>query len=115
MLGWLLRRPPPTRAELKGIGKAQSCTLGRQNTDHTAQRFVWHHILPQVCGGQTVAANLVSLCDNCHYAVHAALYALAHNIELEVPPTTGQLQLARQGYDQAQAAGTVQKIPREAS
>jgi hypothetical protein len=52
---------------------------------------------------------------NCHYAVHAVLYALAHNIELEVPPTTGQLQLARQGYDQAQAAGTTGKIPREAS
>lgn len=110
----LLRKKPVTRMELKGVGKATSCQLGNQSTDHTALRFVWHHILPQVCGGKTEKANLASLCDNCHYAVHAALWALAHGGLDDLKPTDGQLKLAQQGFQAAQAASTTAKIPHEA-
>jgi hypothetical protein len=75
---------------------------------------VWHHILPQACGGRTTAANLVSLCDNCHYAVHIIMWHLANGgIPPDMHPSTKRLALARDGYQQAVAAGTQGKIPKE--
>lgn len=100
------------QVEINGV-KASKCQAGAQLKHHTALRFVWHHILPQVCGGKSEAANLAELCDNCHYAVHEVLWGLAHGAPPSREATTVQFQLAKVGYDLAVAAGTQGKIPRE--
>lgn len=99
--------------EVNGV-KAEKCQAGDQLRHHTALRFVWHHILPQVCGGKTETANLAELCDNCHYAVHELMWNMAHGAPIPKAATDAQFGLAREGFDLAVAAGTVSKIPREA-
>lgn len=94
---------------------ASKCQFGSQSTAHTALRFVWHHILPQVCGGKTVSSNLAELCDNCHYAVHAVMYALSRGATPPKAATGQQFDLAKQGYDLAVKAGTQGKIPKESA
>ncbi len=80
-------------------------------------RYVWHHILPRTCGGQTVPSNLANLCDGCHYAVHLLLSELKRTGL--IGPRRGNHQdrvaLAQRGYDLARAAGTVAAIPNEGS
>jgi len=78
-------------------------------------RYVAHHILPQVCGGKTEPGNIASLCDSCHYSVHALLWILKQG-GAGFKLTTGTRQqraLAQQGYAAAVAAGTVDHIPDE--
>jgi hypothetical protein len=101
--------------ELPGFGAATVCRFGSQTHQHTALRFVWHHILPQAAGGKTEAENLASLCDNCHYSTHAALWALAQGTTIPQGATDGQIALAEQGYAAAVKAGTVDKIPKESA
>lgn len=98
---------------VEGLGKAITCVAYGAHRP-VPLRFVWHHILPQVCGGLTVATNLAALCDSCHYSTHIVLWQMANNAPLS-KCTKGQLALAKQGYDLAVAAGTVSKIPKEAS
>jgi hypothetical protein len=78
-----------------------------------ATRYVSHHIQPQVTGGLSVAANLATLCDNCHYTVHMLLWHLAQNTPPPAKGTRAQRKLARQGYDACVLAGSVHKIPNE--
>jgi hypothetical protein len=79
-------------------------------------RFVWHHILPQACGGKSTKTNLIAVCDNCHYATHILMWYLANGgIPVTVKYSRAQLRLAQQGYQAAVAAGTVSKMPKEAS
>jgi hypothetical protein len=100
---------------LEGVGHATSCQLGKQGRSHTALRFVWHHILPQACGGKTEPANLASLCDNCHYSVHILMWYMANGgVPATVKGTTAQTALANVGYGLAVAAGTAGKMPKEA-
>ena len=103
----------PGQRHHNAVGDATKCEASRLAFSHKPARFVWHHIQPQATGGQTTAENLVSLCDNCHYATHAALWALAQG--KPVPPGTSRSvrRLAQQGFDAATAAGTVAKIPHE--
>lgn len=82
------------------------------------ERFVTHHVLPQVCGGQTTPDNLVRCCDDCHYDVHALMYALKRaNGDPEAAwqgeGPRGAREYALRGYQAAVAAGTVDKIPNE--
>lgn len=92
--------------------KASLCTAAKYHSPHPL-RFVWHHIQPKEAGGLTVAANLVQLCDSCHYSVHILLWQIA-NGGLVVPrPCKGQLVLAQQGFALCEAAGTVNLIPKE--
>jgi HNH endonuclease len=90
----------------------------------TPLRHVWHHIQPKEAGGQTVSANLVQLCDSCHYTVHRLMWIMAQLAQGEVisdqqqaaflkPPRKAQLQLAATGYDACRVAGTIPKIPNE--
>ena len=104
-----------TAAEfLPGIGKAASCQLAIIHQPKPL-RFVWHHVLPETCGGLTQTGNLASVCDNDHYAVHVLMWYLANGgIPLGVKGTRKQLALARLGYEQAVAAGTAGRIPKEA-
>jgi hypothetical protein len=101
-----------------GIGHATHCQLFARHSPQPL-RYVWHHILPQACGGLTKTSNLASLCDSCHYAVHALLYDLRkHDGKLVSFPrfeNTPRGRLARQGYEQAKTLGTVDKIPAEGS
>lgn len=77
-------------------------------------RLVLHHLLPRVCGGQTTPENTRVLCDNCHAAVHALLYqARLHGVVPSDLGTRKQRALALRGYQAAQAAGTVDRIPNE--
>ncbi|MGV0042001.1 HNH endonuclease [Mycobacterium colombiense] len=82
-------------------------------------RYVWHHVLPRVCGGQTVPANLASVCDVCHYGIHVLLHELAKNggklVDHWHLGGTGRYEIALRGYQAAVAAGTVSKIPNEGS
>lgn len=97
------------------LPQATSCAVAA-NHSPTAVRFVWHHILPQACGGRTVQENLVNVCDNCHYAIHAILYDLKVNAKITKPAwrrNKRRVQYAQQGYQAAVAAGTVDKIPNE--
>ena len=108
------RRHPHAVAFLPGIGRADHCEI---STTHSPPplRYIWHHLQPQVCGGATVPANLASLCDNCHYAVHALLLELkVHGTITAYPGDNAQrIALAEKGYALCQAAGTVSKIPDE--
>lgn len=36
-------------------------------------RIVTHHILPLAWGGKSEPANMVRICDNCHYGIHTFL------------------------------------------
>lgn len=98
------------------VGKATSCAMSSAHNP-VPLRFVWHHILPQVCGGQTIATNLVSVCDSCHYAIHRLLWDLkTHEGVFTVPKSVRnrhRAAYAYMGYDAAKAAGTVDKIPNE--
>lgn len=101
-------------AELPGVGKATTCELAKSHRP-APLRFVWHHVLPETCGGLTQLANLASVCDNCHYAVHVLMWQLAHGGLGDHPAgSKAQRALAQRGYDQAAAAGTAGKIPKEA-
>jgi hypothetical protein len=96
------------------IGKAESCVS--TSIHHPVPfRYVWHHVLPQVCGGKSVSGNLISVCDNCHLAIHALMYMLAQNNgEFTTHHgTTAQRAWAKAGYKLAVAAGTVEKLPNE--
>jgi hypothetical protein len=103
---------------LGSFGRATTCTCIKRHSP-TPLRYVWHHILPQVCGGKTEASNLVSLCDTAHYAIHALLYA--HRLYgPTLPPAFRKAnrrhrKIAAAGYAAAVAAGTVDLIPIESA
>jgi len=99
---------------IAGIGKASGCKVSASHRP-APLRFVWHHILPQGCGGQSTTDNLVSLCDSCHYAVHALMYQCKLNGKVTPDSRNNKVRvaLAIQGYMLAVAAGTVAKIPNE--
>lgn len=98
---------------IEGLGRAARCDGAKHHTPKP-RRYVWHHILPQVCGGKTVEANLVQLCDNCHYSVHDMLWHLKQTGFL--PKTGGTAQqknLAAQGYGLALRDNVINLIPNE--
>lgn len=74
---------------------------------------MWHHIQPHEAGGATVAENLVSVCDSCHYTIHRLLWNMAKCFPLGPVPRKTQLALATRGYDACVAAGTVAQVPNE--
>jgi 5-methylcytosine-specific restriction endonuclease McrA len=76
-------------------------------------RYVKHHILPQACGGRTVVANLVTLCDTCHYAIHHLMYCLARSLPLPASHSKEHLVYAVRGYEEALALGTAHLMPDE--
>lgn len=94
-----------------GVGTARSCAVSVHHAPRPL-RYVWHHILPQVCGGKTEADNLASLCDSCHFSVHRLLWLLTRP-EPMTRANPAQLRLAFDGYHAALDAGTVDKIPDE--
>jgi len=102
------------RTELPGVGKATTCEAAAYHRPKPL-RYVWHHVLPEACDGPTTPANLVSLCDGCHYSCHVLMWWLANG---GLPPglkgTRKQLAIAFDGYTQAQDNGTIGKIPKEA-
>jgi hypothetical protein len=103
------------QVELPGVGKATTCEAYGTHRPQPL-RFVWHHVLPQACGGKTERDNLVSLCDGCHYSCHVIMWLFGHGGLLGGTPhgTKGQRAIAQRGYDEALAAGTADKIPKEA-
>lgn len=107
----------PVLLTVPGLGRASSCAGYTSAHRPRPLRYVWHHVLPQVAGGKTNKANLVSLCDSCHYSVHVLLWRLAR-ANGDVPGwnrmgTAPQRDYARRGYDAAVAAGTAARIPNE--
>lgn len=94
------------------LGRATYCAAYAGVHRPRPVRFVWHHVLPQVAGGLTEAANLVSVCDSCHYTIHAYLWACARGLK-RPRVAAGQAMLALRGYQAAIDAGTVDKIPNE--
>lgn len=102
---------------IEGLGRASMCAVSRSHRP-APMRYVFHHILPQACGGLTTAANTVQLCDNCHLAVHVLMYQMKIRDGAIVPsPVNNRVRvaLATRGYREAVAAGTVNKIPNEGS
>jgi hypothetical protein len=97
---------------LPGFGPATVCVASGSHTP-VPLRFVWHHVQPQEAGGLTVAANLVELCDSCHYSIHRLMFHLAKGVPLGPVPRQAQLVLAQRGYAACVAAGTVAQIPNE--
>ncbi len=97
---------------LPGIGPAVMCEASKAHSP-VPLRFVWHHIQPHEAGGLTVPANLVQLCDSCHYSVHRLLWHIAKGLPVGPVPRLSQLALARLGFAACQVAGTVDKIPNE--
>jgi hypothetical protein len=97
-----------------GMGRARACAVSNSHTPGPL-RYVWHHIQPQCCGGPTSVANCVSLCDSCHYAVHALLFQLKTNGKITPNRRNNKtrIAIAQQGYDACVAAGTVASIPNE--
>lgn len=105
------------------VGTAGSCTVTRTHQPEPV-RFVWHHVQPKEAGGQTVASNLVEICDNCHYTIHRLMWIMASQSlgrpvtpdqlgMLARPPRRVQLGIAKEGFAACQAAGTVPQIPNE--
>lgn len=99
---------------LPAVGRAWGCSIAASHTP-APLRFVWHHILPKGCGGASTSANLLSVCDNCHYAIHALMYQLKVSGKITPDRKNGKLRMkyAQQGYDEAVARGTVSNIPNE--
>jgi len=101
---------------LDAVGTASVCAAQKAHRPKPL-RHVWHHVLPRTCGGQTIAANLVEVCDNCHYGVHAILFDMAQNNGTAPAFVhlvgTGRYAIALRGYLAALAAGTVNQIPNE--
>ncbi len=102
---------------------AAKCAASASHTP-VPLRYVWHHVQPQEAGGATVPANLVELCDSCHYTVHRILWVMAQialqktvtdvqRAYITRPPRKAQLVFAQQGYDACKTAGTIGKIPNE--
>ena len=98
---------------LEGIGHADHCQISVTHRPKTL-RYIWHHRLPQVCGGQTIATNLVSLCDSCHMSVHIIMWRLANNQGAPLRCNVTQYKLAWDGWQEAVTAGTANLIPKEA-
>lgn len=109
------------RALIQAFGVRASACAGYHSPHRPRPlRFVWHHILPQTCGGRTTKQNLVSLCDNCHITVHSILWLIAQHqgltaniIRYQHIGTEEQRELAERGYQAAVALGTVARIPNE--
>jgi hypothetical protein len=101
---------------LPEVGKATTCEASKSHAPKPL-RFVWHHVLPRTCGGQTIADNLASVCDNCHYGIHAILFELSQNNgrapSYQHLTGSGRYAIALRGYEAAVAAGTVVQIPNE--
>ena len=100
--------------EVPGLGRATACAVAAHHRPRPL-RFVWHHVLPQTCGGLTEPANLEQLCDSCHYGVHALLWYAAQHAGA-FPGRVGtpaQRAIATRGYTAAVTAGTVASIPDE--
>lgn len=87
-------------------------------------RYVWHHIQPRETGGLTDAANLVQVCDSCHYSIHRIMWVMAQIAQqkpvtdaqravITKPPRKTHYVLAGKGYEACVAAGTVAQIPNE--
>jgi hypothetical protein len=109
--------------DLPGVGLATMCVASKAHSPGPL-RFVWHHLQPLEAGGQTVAENLIEICDSCHYSIHRLLWYLRLVAEgtalspvqaavLAHPPRKQQLAFATTGYDACVAAGTVAQIPNE--
>lgn len=103
--------------------RAVYCAASASHTP-TPLRYVWHHIQPQEAGGVTDTANLVQLCDTCHYTVHRLMWVMrlialtqpTTEVQREYithPPRRAQLTLAQQGYEACRLAGTIDRIPNE--
>jgi hypothetical protein len=99
-------------ATLPGIGRAVRCDASGSHSP-APLRFVWHHIQPHEAGGETVATNLVEVCDSCHYTIHRLLWHLAKGEPVGLVPRQTQLTLATLGFNKCMAAGTVARIPNE--
>lgn len=98
---------------IDGVGQATDCSIAHARAHRPVPvRFVWHHIQPQEAGGVAVPANLVQLCDSCHYTVHRLLWNMAKGLP-QPPCRAAQLAYAQQGYAACLAAGTVARIPNE--
>ena len=98
---------------LEGIGHADHCQISVTHRPRTL-RYIWHHILPQVCGGLTQLTNLASLCDSCHYTIHILMRNYANNQVRPHKINQEQARLAYRGYTEALTAGTANLIPKEA-
>lgn len=98
---------------LPEAGHATGCDVGFHRP--AVMRFVWHHLQPKVCGGNTVPENLVSLCDSCHITVHVLMWHLGKGTPPPAKGTRMQRKLAKAGYEACLSAGTVDKIPKEGS
>jgi hypothetical protein len=100
------------------VGKATSCRCSAEHNP-VPLRFVWHHILPEACGGGSTSDNLVNVCDNCHFGIHALMSDMKNNngtlVKFKRFAGTMRHHLAIAGYQRAVAAGTVDKIPNEGS
>jgi hypothetical protein len=70
-------------------------------------------VQPHEAGGPTTPANLVQLCDNCHYSVHRLLHQMAAGLPVQRAPRLAILDLAQKGYEACKAAGTLAKVPNE--
>ena len=98
--------------ELPGFGPAIKCEASGTHNPYPL-RFVWHHIQPHEAGGATEAANLVQVCDSCHYSIHRLLWHLGKGLPEGPVPRLAQLRLAMIGYQACVTAGTVAQIPNE--
>jgi hypothetical protein len=101
------------REFLPEVGKASSCAVAKYHAPRVL-RFVWHHIQPEGCGGASTAANLIPVCDSCHYSIHILLWQVANGGVTAERPNRGQLLVAERGYALCVAAGTAGRIPKEA-
>lgn len=99
---------------IRGVGRALYCQCAECHTP-IPLRFVWHHILPKVCGGRSTKANLLSCCDSCHYGIHLMMGDLKHNngnfVVYKRFSGTNRARWAYEGYRLAVEAGVVDKIP----
>lgn len=101
---------------LPGLGPATHCTA---YNDHRPRplRFVWHHLLPETCGGASDLTNVVQVCDSCHYAIHDLLWVL--KTSAGDPKVWGrygadqQRAYALRGWQLAAKVGMTDRIPNE--
>lgn len=101
------------QTSLPVVGQATDCSVTHAASHRPVPvRFVWHHVQPKEAGGQTVAANLIELCDSCHYTIHRLMWNMKQSLP-QPKVHKNQLKFATEGYQACVAAGTVAQIPNE--
>jgi hypothetical protein len=96
------------------LGKPPNFCYLTKNHTPVIPRVIWHHQVPQACGGKTNLTNCIPICDNHHFRLHSGMWSKANSLALPYRFTELELKSIDFGVQGAIALGTLDKMPKEA-